>query len=193
MVARITPVLALVTATAVVACGGSDDPPENATARKPQITGDILVQRQYLDNHGVELIGRGYGCAVVEPRQRPRHRPRLVIYVTDEKTRSRADTLRSRLVHVPVSVRLTAQRFALHEMQKLQTTVTDALPDDARSLSVGLLGFTEVRGSDCPPLGIVISRSTETPSVRRWAEAAVERYGSDRVRVRRTDGVIAPA
>lgn len=189
---RFVSVLALA-ATAIGACAESDAPPRRAAAISPAIDGGILVQRQYLDNHGVALIGRGYGCAVVMPRQRPRHHPRLVIYVTDEDARSRAESLRPRLTGAPVSVRLTSERFALGEMQSIEKAVTEALPDDARSLSFGLVGFMDVRGSDCPPLEIVITRSTETSSVRRWAEDAVRRYGSDRVHVRRTDGLFVPA
>jgi hypothetical protein len=173
MPARFVSVLALAATTAIGVCAESDDPPGRAAVGERAITGDILVQRQYLDNHGVELSGQGYGCVVVTPRQSPRHHPRLVLYVTDDEARSRAESLRSRLTGTPVSVRLTSQRFALGEMQTIQKAVTEALPDDARSLSVGRLGFVEVRRSDCPPLQIVITRSTETPSVRRWADDAV--------------------
>jgi hypothetical protein len=129
-------------------------------------------------------IGRDYACAVVTRRTEDRPR-RLLIYVTSTEAVPQAKSIRARLRHPErTGVRVVAQRFRERKLERIRQFVLAHRPHVAQSWIVAL--ESPLNRARCPRVEItLLPRGEASARLEDWASRMRERFGSDRVVIRR--------
>jgi hypothetical protein len=159
--------------------------PAGVDAAGPQYAHPIFKDLNTVDQQADERIGRQYACAVTTRPTKARPRT-LLIYVTGEVAAKRARKLRSELDYPwRARVRMTSDRFRKRRMEKIRKRVEAVQPNPSET-ATGL--ETPLGKSRCPRMEITLRPKGEaTAETEEWAAAMRERWGEDRVVVRRAD------
>ena len=194
-----TGALSVAGAAAVLGDGRDDEagpprPPAPPPQQDRSVSDQLLVELQWFDDIGGRWIGPGYACATLKPRQAQGEYEKLVVFVSDAVADQRARQLTTRLASPQRTlVKRTSPRFRMGVMRRIQRHIDQSLPSNARNVSVGRIGFMDVKKGHCPPIQIAVHAASATPEVERWIADAVGRFGSDRVVVRHSAGKNEPA
>jgi hypothetical protein len=163
---------------AVIASGcGSSQPRAGVTATPATLEDDIVT----IAHRAPRRVGRQYACAVVTERSSGG----VLVFVTGSDGARRAHALRERLARPrAVGIRRTSARWQLRRMSRIHRSLVASVPEVAgESWNIAPAGFA-VGGNRCPPVKLRIERRGDAdPRMERWAQAAVRRYGADRVKV----------
>jgi hypothetical protein len=122
----------------------------------------------------------------VVTRPRPSRPRTLLIYVTGKIAAKRARKLRSELDHPRrARVRMTSDRFRKRRMEKIRKRVEAVQPNPSETATAF---ETPVGKSRCPRMEITLRpKGKASAETEQWAAAMRERFGRDRVVVRRAD------
>lgn len=119
-------------------------------------------------------IGLDFACVVIDGAE-------LLIFVTSGHAARRAEAVRAELIHADrTTVRVVSPRYSRPRMNRIRRVMQRRVPRDSPgSFAVG----SELpRGSRCPRVTLVIPpRGAADAALERWAAAAIEEFGSDRV------------
>ncbi len=159
--------------------------PAGVDAAGPQYAHPIYKDLNTVDQQADERIGRQYAC-VVTTRPTKKRRRTLLIFVTSGVAAERARKLRSELDYPwRARVRMTSDRFRMRRMEKIKERVEAVQPNSSET-ATGL--ETSLGKSRCPRMEILLRPKGEaTAETEEWAAAMRERWGEDRVVVRRGD------
>lgn len=170
----------------VVAFGALIAPAVSAGAdRGPRFPNGLFRDRNTVDRLAPTEIGPSYACAVVAGERRSRRR--LLIYATSDNGVKRAKELRQQLRHPRrTEVRHTARRYRATTMERTRALVIGSQPHGPEPAAIAL--ESPLGRSRCPRVEItLLPKGEASPELERWAKDTRDRYGTDRIVIRRAE------
>lgn len=170
------------------ACGDNDaETPVSAARTEPVSDDRFRADFTRLYEQGREEIGRDYACAVL--RERPGGYHARVAAVSD----TGLDAARTYVARLAIAGRTdfvkVAPRYRHDEFARIVRRLATTNPQAASPRDGGTGGYglqSPVNGRVCPKVEITIEpRSSVNAAQEQWAREAQQRYGRDRVAIRR--------
>lgn len=135
---------------------------------------------QRLDAQAPRILRSGYACAVMPPPG-----SRLVLFVTRPAAIATARRLLSKDRIAPAVVKVGYADRAYAKLQRIIPKLLLGEPSVSGAGSGALVDFSTPSSSACPRVEIDLQpKPTVNQKLARWAEAAVRRYGKNRVVIR---------